>query len=96
MDPLIASPEEACRKTDQRGPEREQRASAGQKQKNEGGAFECVGQAADSGASKFRSDGLGRRGAFFAQGERDVCERDAAAGRSARSLDAHRVRRAAE
>src|SRR5216683_1318857 len=78
---LMTAPEEACRKIEQCSPESEERASARQKQKEGGDAFECVGQTADSGASKFRSDGLGRRGgAFFAQGERDVCERDAAAG----------------
>src|ERR1700687_402635 len=74
------APEESRRKIEQRHPQSEQRASPRQEQQERGDAIESVGQTADRGISKFCSDRLGRRCAFFPHGEKDVCERDAAPG----------------
>ncbi len=75
-----ATPEEARGEIDYRRPQGEQGAAAGQKKKDCGDTLKRIRQIADGGASKLRSDGFGARGAFFTQGERDVCEGDAAAG----------------
>src|ERR1700730_19462429 len=82
-----ATPEEARGKINYRGPQGEQGATAGQKKQDSGDTFKCIRQTADGGASKLCSDGFGDRRALLAQGERDVCERDAAAGSKALRFD---------
>jgi len=82
-----AAPEEARGEINYRGPQGEQGAASGQKKQDCGDTLKRIRQAADGGASKLRSDGFGDRGAFFTQGERDVCEGDAAAGSKSLRFD---------
>ena len=72
----MSAPEEARRKIEQRNPQAKKWAPASQEEQDDGDALESVGQAADCGVSKLRSNGLRNRRAFFAQRERNVCERE--------------------
>src|SRR5207245_1262080 len=76
--PMGASaPEVARRKIEQRNPQAKKWPPASQEEQDGGDALESVGQAADCGVSKLRSNGLRNRRAFFTQRKRNICESEA-------------------
>jgi hypothetical protein len=75
-----ATPEQAHGEINYRDPNGKQGAAASQEKQDCRDTFKRIQQTADGGASKLRPDGFGDRRALFAQGERDVCAGDTAAG----------------